>query len=168
MPLFNRARDKQLRPGSGVNIHRDTPAAEHQPMLDEGLGVGREYLQIGYLRVDANVRTEITPYLERPDIPDAAPEFMLAALAIGALPAIFDGAVEHAMEERNLVVEDTFDRVQGVMYSELGADHHEIEAHKQVARHIRAAARKSRSGRESSRSGRRGRRSPLTVPGPVE
>ena len=82
-------------------------------MLDEGFGIGGQDFQVGYFGIGADVRSEMTTQLLGPDIAHPAPELMFAGLAIGALPAVFDGAVEYQPEKRNLVVEQRFNRVQG-------------------------------------------------------
>jgi len=50
---------------------------------------------------------------QRPDIARPTSKFVLACLAIGSFPAIFDGAVEDLPEKRNLVEQQAFHRVQG-------------------------------------------------------
>src|ERR1035438_3252720 len=82
--------DKKLRLWNRLDIHRNAPATKRDGALDEGFGVGGKHPQIRYPCIDADIFAEMTAQSLRPDIADPPPVFMLAGLAIGAFPAIFD------------------------------------------------------------------------------
>src|SRR5215471_4076007 len=96
-PSIRRPRNwnEQLRLRNRLNVHGDPLPAERDRMFDEGFSIGRYHLQIGEFCVRTDLGPEIPPQPLRPDIAAAVKEFVFAGLAIGALPAIADRAVEH-------------------------------------------------------------------------
>ena len=113
--------NKKLGFWSRVDVHRYPSSTKRYRVLDKGLGIRGKYLQIGQFRVDTNIGAEVGSQPHRPDIAGPLPVFVLAGLAIGSLPAIFDRAIKYLSEEGDLVVENTLHCVQRRHVLEPGA-----------------------------------------------